>query len=198
MVIACMGDSITYGHGVAQTRKHDAWPFVLQKLLGEGIEVHNYGINGATAIADTPDSYASSGLLDRALKRRADVYILMLGSNDTKERYWDHGRFEAGYLDIVSRVLNQHPKALFLMFPPCAFAGEDGSTAYGVSAEKIKNEIIPFIKKTAGELSLPAIDLYSLTEDHPEYYLEGVHPNVLGNLVIAEKVAESLAPLIRI
>lgn len=36
--------------------------------------------------------------------------------------------------------------------------------------------------------NVPVIDLYRLTEKHPEYFEDGVHPNRPGNKVIAEYV----------
>jgi lysophospholipase L1-like esterase len=186
--IACLGDSITYGHGVAQTRTRDAWPFVLQSLLGEGFEVRNFGINGATALEDTPDSYRGSGFLAKALEYKADTYILMLGSNDTKARYWNAEAFRRDLRGIARDILGTGPEKLFLMLPPKAFSGPDGQTAYDVNNGTIRTEVIPAVLETAEEFGLRTIDLYSLTEDHPEYYLEGVHPNVLGNRVIAECV----------
>ena len=32
--MGCLGDSITFGAGVVDTRKTDAWPFLLQKSNG--------------------------------------------------------------------------------------------------------------------------------------------------------------------
>lgn len=195
--IACLGDSITYGHGVAATRTRDAWTFVLQRMLGEEYEVLNYGINGAAAREDCPESYRKSGLLDRALGSGAGTFILMLGSNDTKDRIWNTQSCKMGMRGIISDILRLQsdgsdlPK-LFIMLPPAIFPQEDGQTAYGVRADLMVNELIPIIRRLADDYCLPVIDLYSLTKDHPEYYLEGVHPNAAGNLAIAETVRAAL------
>ena len=227
--IVCLGDSITYGHGVASNRQQDAWPFVLQRLLNNclangadptdtvsgcniadpadcrsAFKVLNFGINGATALKNTPESYEASGLLDKALASGADTFILMLGSNDTKERYWDPQQYEEDLESIVCRILGTVPAhegvrsteqskpQLFLMLPPAAFEDENGETAYGVSDEAIRLGVIPAIKRTAQKHSLPVIDLYSITAGHPELYLEGVHPNRAGNLAIAERIFSEL------
>ena len=47
-IIVAMGDSITFGAGVVQTRKSDSWEAKLEKLLGGSYQVLNYGISGAT------------------------------------------------------------------------------------------------------------------------------------------------------
>lgn len=46
--IACIGDSIIFGAGVQMTRKTDAWTYLWQRRLGDGFQVLNYGVSGAT------------------------------------------------------------------------------------------------------------------------------------------------------
>ena len=190
--IACLGDSITYGHGVSDTRTRDAWPYVLQRLLGSAFKVLEYGRNGATAIEGVPDSYRAGGLLEKALSSGADVFILMLGTNDTKARYWDEEAYRKGLRDLALRLLETGPSRLFLMLPPKAFPLEDGTFAYGVDDALIRERVIPAIEELAADLGLPVIDLYALTEGRPELFLEGVHPNIEGNAAIAERVFRSL------
>ncbi|MBQ0024637.1 MAG: hypothetical protein KBT00_02795, partial [Bacteroidales bacterium] len=45
--VACIGDSVTYGYGL-ENRDNDSYPAQLQKLLGNGYDVRNFGHNGAT------------------------------------------------------------------------------------------------------------------------------------------------------
>jgi sialate O-acetylesterase len=40
--IACVGNSVTYGYGIAN-RERDSYPAQLQRMLGEGYEVRNFG-----------------------------------------------------------------------------------------------------------------------------------------------------------
>ena len=47
--VACIGNSITYGMKL-ENRERDAYPFQLQRMLGEGYEVGNFGKNGATLL----------------------------------------------------------------------------------------------------------------------------------------------------
>lgn len=46
--VACVGNSITYGAGIAG-RENNSYPAQLQQLLGGGYRVENFGHNGATA-----------------------------------------------------------------------------------------------------------------------------------------------------
>ncbi|MBR6371242.1 MAG: xylanase, partial [Bacteroidaceae bacterium] len=47
--VACVGDSITYGHGI-KDRLHDAYPGVLSSMLGDKYDVRNFGVSGTTTM----------------------------------------------------------------------------------------------------------------------------------------------------
>lgn len=47
-LVACIGDSITYGAGVVQDHDHRTWEYFLQQKLGDEYQVLNYGISGRT------------------------------------------------------------------------------------------------------------------------------------------------------
>src|SRR6476660_2286724 len=55
--IACVGDSITFGHTIPD-REHKSYPAVLAKQLGSGADVRNFGVNGATALKHGTRPYA--------------------------------------------------------------------------------------------------------------------------------------------
>lgn len=47
--VACVGNSITYGTGIAD-REHFSYPVQLQQMLGNGYVVGNFGKPGATLL----------------------------------------------------------------------------------------------------------------------------------------------------
>src|SRR5436309_1389605 len=47
--VACVGDSITAGAGINDPA-HNAYPAQLQKLLGDGYLVKNFGVSGRTLL----------------------------------------------------------------------------------------------------------------------------------------------------
>src|ERR1017187_8508802 len=47
--VACVGDSITYGFGIAD-REHQSYPAQLGALLGSDWDARNYGVSGATLL----------------------------------------------------------------------------------------------------------------------------------------------------
>lgn len=44
--VVCVGDSITYGSGAGRYRDTKSYPALLQKKLGNGYRVRNYGLRG--------------------------------------------------------------------------------------------------------------------------------------------------------
>ena len=192
--IACIGDSITFGAGVAATRKTDAWTFVLQKRLGGSFQVLNYGVSGATLQREGDFPYRRIGFLKRLKKAQPELIVLMLGTNDSKPYNWDADRFAREY-DELARELKDKPwnHRLVLMTPPRAFPEEKtGEIAYDIENEPIRDVIRPLVFSLGQKYELQVIDLYGLTEEHPEYFGDGVHPNALGNRVLAEYLQEQI------
>lgn len=79
------------------------------------------------------------------------------------------------------------------MTPPFAVPAKGKETvAFDIRNEVIRNEIRPTIQYQAQKHQVSLIDLYGITAEHPEYYSDGVHPNQLGNQVIANCIYENL------
>ncbi len=92
--ILCYGDSNTNGAipgdgGRFQTDKR--WPGALQILLGNNYEVIEEGMGGRTTNMDDPKEQARNGKTYLApclwTHNPIDIIILMLGTNDMKQRY---------------------------------------------------------------------------------------------------------------
>lgn len=80
--LACVGDSITQGDGLAAD---DSYPSQLQALLGEEWKVGNFGVSGRTLLKKGDHPYWTESAYQKALEFEPDVVIIMLGTNDTKE-----------------------------------------------------------------------------------------------------------------
>lgn len=193
--IACIGDSITFGSGVVWTRKRDAWPYVLGSLLGEGYQVVNYGISGATMqkVSDKPyrpDFFRAVETME------TEAILLMLGTNDSKPYNWDPRGFEASYAETIER-LRTCTKKLFLMAPPWAFVLPDQKDVVcDIQKQVLTEEIYPTVLRLAKEYDVQVIDLYRLTEGHTEYFGDGLHPDQEGNRVIAEYIYEQIREVV--
>ncbi len=192
--IACVGDSITFGSGVKSTRRADAWPYILDRRLGTEYRVLNYGVSGTTARDAGDFPYRDHGFLSAAKNAGAELILLMLGTNDSKPYNWDAEGYEADIRRLIAE-LRQHGEKLVLLLPPKAFPSRDGIVAYDIRDEVICGEVLPILRRAAEEYTLPVIDLYAFTQDHPEYFDDGVHPNILGNYAIAEHILQKLTAL---
>lgn len=98
--IICLGDSNTHGycpdpddcHNPYQRFDESArWPMLLQSALGWGYQVIEEGRNGRTTVFPDPLTPGLTALeyLHPCLKSHepVDLLIIMLGTNDTKERF---------------------------------------------------------------------------------------------------------------
>ena len=60
-------------------------------------------------------------------------------------------------------------------------------------SDAVIQEECKIIKKIGEEKKIPVLDLYTLTENHPQWFREdGVHPNQKGAEQIAVAVAEEI------
>lgn len=92
--ILCYGDSNTWGYDGATRGRFDAhtrWPMQLQQLLGPNYLIQEAGLCGRTSVFEDPLSEGLNGLttLLPTLQTHAplDLMVLMLGTNDCKERF---------------------------------------------------------------------------------------------------------------
>ncbi len=98
--IVCLGDSNTHGYcadpadcadgSLLRFNEEERWTCLLQKALGEDYLVLEEGLPGRTTVFDDPveESLRALHYLYPCLKSHAPVSLLivMLGTNDTKER----------------------------------------------------------------------------------------------------------------
>jgi lysophospholipase L1-like esterase len=137
--VACLGDSLTRGDGAHERRpprekrfqQRGNYPALLQDLLGPGYVVRNFGHGGAAAcnVSDVP--YAATRAYAAARRWRADVVVLMLGTNDAKAMHWEGaacgggGAYREGLRQLLrglgvgeEPVPNRRGPAVLLLQPP--------------------------------------------------------------------------------
>ncbi len=92
--IVCYGDSNTWGFDIrteGRLNDNERWTSLLQKQLGDAFIIHEEGLNGRTTVFTDPLNEGLNGLthLPTILKSHdpIDMLILMLGTNDCKQRY---------------------------------------------------------------------------------------------------------------
>ena len=82
--VACVGNSITEGHGL-KDKKTEAYPARLQELLGDRYFVQNFGLSGHTLMNGTDRPYMHDGKwfrFQKALASNPDIVTIKLGTND--------------------------------------------------------------------------------------------------------------------
>ena len=97
--ILCFGDSNTHGYcadpsdcadGGDRFNEQERWTCLLQDLLGDDCKVYEEGLSGRTTVFSDPlhESMDGLGVIYSTLMshERVDLLIIMLGTNDTKER----------------------------------------------------------------------------------------------------------------
>ena len=192
--IACIGDSITFGAGVHQTRDQDSYPAKLSGLLGSGYTVLNYGISGKTLLNGTNTPYRAMDFFEESKQALPDIVLIMLGTNDSKAYNWNAGEYEKQLEEFVDiyKGLPSGPE-VYLMTCCAAFGAEDSDVvAFHVNKSVIANEVNPIIRSVAEKCRVPVIDIYEVTKEHSGYFVDGVHPNAEGNEVIAQAVYEAI------
>lgn len=191
--IACVGDSITYGAGV-QKIKNATYEYFLRQNIGGDCQVLNYGKSGRTLQKEGNKPYVNTTFYQNSVKVKADVYILMLGTNDSKKINWNEKRYSRELRTFVRtyQKLPNHP-LVYLMAPPDCFPqGKTGIVGYHIQQKVIAGRIRKIVRKTAAREQTGFVDLYAVTKNHPEYFVDGVHPNQKGNQKIADVIYQAL------
>ena len=191
--VACVGDSITFGSGIAD-RNNASYPAQLQKLLGDNFEVKNFGLSGRTMISKSPSAWTKTQQYKDALAYQPDVVLIKLGTNDSKRsEYKQRQNFDHDYSGsarlLIRKFRNLPSKpTVWLMNPVPSFIRH----GHSINGAFIEDEILPQIKKVARLTRTPIIDLHSPFLNSPNLFPDKIHPNAAGALEMAKIIAPIL------
>lgn len=185
--IACVGDSITEGFGLAEQSK-TSYPVVLDSLLGDKYSVLNCGRSATTLQKNGNFPFWISKEFSNVFAFNPDIIIVMLGTNDTKTENWNATNFEKDYKALIDtfKTISTNPK-IYLCLPVPVF-----ETVWTINDTTVVNGIVPIIKRIAKENDLPVIDMYNGMKDQSKNYIEGIHPNEKGAKVMAQIIAREI------
>jgi lysophospholipase L1-like esterase len=188
--VACVGDSITFGYGLANPGTQ-SYPAQLQALLGSGYVVGNFGLNGATVQKSTAKSYWRTSQYRNSKAFAPKIVVIMLGTNDSKSGNWNATNFNADYRALIADYWNlpSQPEVYVCLIPPVYSPNAFGPT---FDPAFIQNTVVPAIRTVSTQSGMPLIDNNTPLLNHPEYMSDGVHPNVQGAGIIANAVAAAL------
>ena len=177
--VACIGDELTFGTAVEE-REDNCYPVQLQKYMEQAekkYRIGNFGVEGAAVQKKSKKPYTKEERYESSMEYKADLVVMMLGTNDTTEENWtDIDTFQKDYQSLIKgyQDLKSSPEIL-LVTPP--MIQSDGSTEM---EERAKNK-------------LTVQDLYSYSQKHPEWYQEdGVRLNKDGALAVADMVGDCI------
>jgi lysophospholipase L1-like esterase/pimeloyl-ACP methyl ester carboxylesterase len=186
--VACIGNSITYGSGIAD-RPRDSYPSQLQRMLGEKWDVKNFGVGGRTMLKKGDRPFWNEEAYSQAKAFLPDVVIIKLGTNDTKPQNWRYSNeFYADYKAMIKelKALASHPQ-IFVCEPVPAYA-----TQWGINDSIIVHGVIPTVKKLAKEEKLSVIDLHTALSGKTELFPDHIHPNPEGAGLMAKTIYKAL------
>lgn len=184
--IACVGNSITYGHGITY-RTTDAYPAQLQTMLNntyaDSCIVVNFGNSGKTMLKKGDYPFWKTNEFKNALAFKPHIVIILLGTNDSKPQNWNNygSQFYNDYKAMVDTFVNRNPSVqIFACYPPKAF-----DSSWDINDSVIVNGVIPEIRKIVENTDAKLIDFYEPLKDSVKYFPDNIHPNKGGLGIMA-------------
>lgn len=178
--VACVGDSITAASG---------YPFNLGLLLGSNYVVGNFGDSGAAVSLNSNDPYLRTPTFHVATQFQPNIVIIMLGTNDAHVELNDaNATFIDDYTELITdfQALASKPK-VWIVKPPPIFNND-----LNLSVECYEQNIAPRIEQVANEADVPVIDVFSTLINHPDYFYDGIHPDIDGTNIIASSIYNAI------
>jgi hypothetical protein len=195
--IAYVGDGII---------TEDAVQEQLQRLLGHGYDVQNYGESNSTLLRNGNLSYWKTEAYSDAKKSKPDIVLIDIGRNDAKavirsfyddlevdihtfiQSFKDKGvnrsfcdNFEKDIHAFIQSFKDLNPKTRFILILP--FVSFEGDTTQ-IGDKVIAEIIMPQLQKAAYYKQIEVIDMYSFF-DRRDLMPSKIHP--------APKVSEYIA-----
>lgn len=189
--VACVGNSITYGSGLAD-REHDAYPVRLQTLLGPGYIVDNFGKPGATLLNKGHRPYMQQEEFGKAMAFAGDIVIIHLGVNDTDPRNWPNYRdeFVTDYLALIDSFRTVNPKCRIIIARTTPIFSSHPRFESGT--RDWQDQIQDAIEGVAKYAGVQLMDLHEPLYSHPDMFADAVHPDKRGALIMAESVCSAI------
>ena len=187
--VACIGNSITDGHGIGMAPVN-GYPAVLQKKLGEGYLVKNFGVSARTMMNKGDLPYMNELAWRDAKAFNPNIVVIKLGTNDSKTHNWAHGADEyrqsmQAMIDTL-KALPSKPK-IYLCSPIPAF-----KDSWTINDSVIVNGEMPIIKKLAKKNKCQFIDLHTSYTYGDMMLKDGIHPNAKGAAKMADIIFDAI------
>ncbi len=176
--VSCVGDSITQLSGYTDQ---------LQTMLGENYRVGNVGVSGSAVSTHWFMPYVEQSEFQDSVDFSPSVVVIMLGTNDV---HMDQS--DATFFDDYENLVAQYEaipgdQQIILVAPPPIYDNN-----LGLNGTSLQNQVIPLIQRVGEDMNLPVLDVNTALMNHPEYFVDGVHPNDNGATAIATEVDQAI------
>ena len=201
--IVCLGDSNTHGYcadsadtadGTSRFNEEERWTCLLQKHLGEEYLVLEEGLGGRTSVFTDP-LHESMDALSVAYPilmshEPVDLLLIMLGTNDVKERFHvNAAAISIGMDRLIKKCLqtecwgNGGPNILLICPPPMGEGFHD--EVMGEGCLEKSRALPPYLEAVAKANGIAFFD----AKDCPFNTVDFMHLSKEGHRILAEKLA---------
>lgn len=213
--IVCFGDSNTHGYcadpndtvtGGNRFDESERWTCLLQQKLGDDYLVLEEGLSGRTTVF--PDALHESmdglGVIYSTLMSHepVDLLVIMLGTNDTKERLGVNAACIAiGMERLVRKAQStmcwakEKPSVLIVCPPHIRKELYDNpcGVPMGRGCIEKSRELAPYLENTAKLVGAAFLDAQGIAEFNT---VDGMHLTAKGHRQLADKLAEVIPGLV--
>ena len=189
--VACVGNSVTYGAGI-EDREVNSYPAQLQRMLGDGYEVMNFGKSGATLLNKGHRPYCDQEEYRAALGFAGDRVVIHLGLNDTDPRNWPNYRdnFVADYLALIRSFRDANPDCRIWICRMTPISHRHPRFKSGTRDWYwMEQETIEEIARLA---NTGLIDLQAGLYNRPDLLPDAIHPTAEGGGILAKTIYREL------
>ena len=212
--ILCFGDSNTFGYctdpsdsadGGYRFSEEERWTCLLQKALGDSVLVTEDGLPGRTTVFEDPVNEGMSGLsaIYGLLKSHEaiDLLVIMLGTNDTKQRLSANtAAIARGMYRLVRKAMDtdcwgsHSPNVLIVSPAPMEKAVETGIFAeeMGPGAAEKCEKMGAYFSQVASALGVHFLDAAGCELNS----LDHMHLTRKGHRQLAEKLIPAVQSLL--
>lgn len=212
--IVCFGDSNTHGFcadprdtvtGGCRFDETERWTCLLGKLLGDDYLVLEEGLSGRTTVFPDPLDESMDGLsvLSAILKTHepVDLLVIMLGTNDTKDRLGANAACIGMGMERLARkaqsVMCWAGKPHILIIAPPHIREEMKAnpccSVMGDTCVEKSRELAPYLEAAARNVGAAFLDAQEFAEFNR---LDGMHLTAKGHRQMAEKLAQVIPELV--
>lgn len=186
--VACIGNSITDGMGIDMSDSR-GYPATLQRLLGKGYNVKNFGVSARTLLNKGDHPYMRERAWRDALAFRPDIVVVKLGTNDAKDYNWQHAAdFGPDLQEMVDSLRRLPSKPQVYLCSPIR-----ARDIWGISDSVIVKGEMPVIQRVAKKNKLHYIDLHTeFDETEGMMQPDGIHPTEKGAAQLAKIIASHI------